>query len=220
MRSSKASLANILLALALGMTHAHAEAPTTQAALARAQGMLKQLNEAKQQLEIENAKLKASNAGLEQLIRHAKLETAERESDLASRSKERDSAKQSLVRVEKRNEQITARLEEVVAKYKESARTLQQTATDNEQLQRDLASVRGELANATSKNLALYQSSRTIMAKFKHKPRWTTLLQAEPFTGIKQVEIEDAVENYDRDMSEQLLDANIDAAQAGGETRE
>ena len=109
-------------------------------------------------------------------------------------------------------EQLTARLEEVVAKYKESARTLQQTDTDKQQLQRDLALARSELADAEKKNLALYQVSRTIMEKFKHKPRWTALLQKEPFAGIKQVEIEDAVENYERDMSEQLLDSNIDAA--------
>ena len=55
--------------------------------------------------------------------------------------------------------------------------------------------------------------SLIVLANFKTKPRWTALLQKEPFTGIKQVEVESSVEGYERALEDQLRDANLDAAE-------
>jgi len=220
MRNSRTAPLLVGLLLCLGGPAVHAEPPNAQAALARAQSMLRQLNDAKQQLELENAKLKASNAALEQQLKHAKLSLGEREGEVAARSKELEGAKGGMTRLETRNGQLTARLEEVVAKYKESARGLQQAEADKLDLERSLNATRVELADAEKKNLALYEISREVLTRFKHKPRWTAVLQKEPFTGLKQVEIETAVQDYERAMEEQLREGNLEAAQAGGETVE
>ena len=207
MRNSKAALLGVWLAL--GAPAAYAEPPNAQAALARAQGMLRQLNDARQQLELENAKLKASNAALEQQVKIAKLNVSAREADIALHARQAEQARGGLARTEKRNQQLTTRLEEVVGKYQDAARSLQQTEADKQQLQRDLSATRSALADAEDKNRALYATSREVLERFKHKSRWTALLQKEPFTGIKQVEVETAVENFEHTMQEQLLEKNL-----------
>ena len=211
MRSSKAAL--LVAWLALAGPAAYAEPPNAQAALTRAQGMLRQLNDAKQQLELDNARLKASNAALEQQIKIAKLNVSARESDIAVHAKQAQVARGGLARTEKRNQQLTTRLEEVVVKYKDTARSLQQAEADKQALQRDLNSTRSELADAEEKNRAMYATSREVLERFKHKSPWTALLQKEPFTGIKQVEVETTVENFEHDMQEQLLDKNLDSTE-------
>ena len=211
MRNSEAAL--LVAWLALAGPAAYAEPPNAQAALTRAQGMLRQLNDAKQQLELDNAKLKASNAALEQQIKIAKLNVSARESDIAVHAKQAQVARGGLARTEKRNQQLTTRLEEVVVKYKDTARSLQQAEADKQALQRDLNSTRSELADAEEKNRAMYATSREVLERFKHKSPWTALLQKEPFTGIKQVEVETTVENFEHAMQEQLLDKNLGASE-------
>ena len=215
MRNSKTAL--LVAWLVLAGPAAYAEPPNTQAALARAQSMLRQLNDAKQQLELDNAKLKASNAALEQQIRIAKLNVSARESDLAVHAKHAEQARSGLARIEKRKEQLTTRLEEVLLKYKDTARSLQQAEADKQDLQRDLTAMQRELADAEEKNRAMYATSREVLERFKHKSPWTTLLQKEPFTGIKQVEVESTVENFEHDMQEQLLDKNLGAGEPAPE---
>ena len=211
MRNSEAAL--LVAWLALAGPAAYAEPPNAQAALTRAQGMLRQLNDAKQQLELDNAKLKASNAALEQQIKIAKLNVSARESDITVHAKQAQVARGGLARTEKRNQQLTTRLEEVVVKYKDTARSLQQAEADKQALQRDLNSTRSELADAEEKNRAMYATSREVLERFKHKSPWTALLQMEPFTGIKQVEVETTVENFEHAMQEQLLDKNLGASE-------
>ncbi|CAN0466943.1 unnamed protein product, partial [Phaeothamnion confervicola] len=88
---------------------------------------------------------------------------------------------------------------------------------DKQALQLDLKAVRSELADAEEKNRAMYTTSREVLERFKHKSAWTALLQNEPFTGIKQVEVETAVENFEHAMQEQLLDKNLGASEADPE---
>ena len=212
MRNSRHARYGVSLLLAVGSVSLHAEPPNASAALARAQGMLRQLNDAKQQLELDNAKLKASNASLEQELKISRLNIGAREADIAARGKELSEAKSGQTRLETRNTQITTRLKEVVAKYKEVARTAQELEAAKEQLEGELKSARADLADAQEKNRAMYQTSGEILERFKHKSRWTALLQKEPFTGIKQVEVESTVEAYEGALQEQLHDRNLDAA--------
>lgn len=212
MRNSKAAL--LVAWLALAGPAAYAEPPNAQAALTRAQGMLRQLNDAKQQLELDNARLKASVAALEQQIKIAKLNVSARESDIALHAKQAEDARGGLARTEKRNQQLTTRLEEVVVKYQDTARSLQQAEADKQALQRDLKATQSELADAEEKNRAMYATSREVFERFKHKSPWTALPQKEPFTGIKQVEVETTVETFEHAMHEQLLDKNLGASEA------
>ena len=219
MRSSetRGGRRGVVLALALGCSFAHADPPNAlanaQTALARAQGLLRQLNEQKQQADVENAKLKATTASLEQELKHAKLESAEREADITARAKEAEQVNARLSHSNARNDKLTDKLKQVIAKYKETARGLKQSQAERDQLQSGLIAAKIELADAEKKNLALYQTNREILETYKKKSGWTALLQQEPVTGIKQVEIESKIEQIEHDMVDQLRDSNLDAAQ-------
>lgn len=220
MRNSRVTAWGAALLLVLGAGAAYAEAPNPQAALARAQGMLKQLNDAKQNLEVENAKLKASNASLEQQVKIARLNVGAREADIAARGQELGAARDKLARLEQRNEQLTARLEEVVGKYKDLKAEQAKLGATKEILERELSTTRAELADAEAKNRALYQASHEILERYQHKSRWTALLQKEPFTGIKQVEVESRVQADENALREQLRERNLDAVEEMAGTAE
>jgi chromosome segregation ATPase len=215
MRNSKLGLARgaVLVALALLSALAKAEAPNpqAQAALARAQGLLRQLNEQKQALELDNSKLKASNAGLEQQLKRAKLETGDQQALADARAKEIEQTSAKLVRAKERTEKFSARIKEIVAKYKDQARTLRDVEAEKARLQDELSAARTELADAEQKNLALYQVNREIIDKYKQKSRWSALLQKEPFLGFKQVEIENQAQALEQNSAKQLRDGNMDA---------
>jgi chromosome segregation ATPase len=167
---------------------------------------------AKQQLEFDNAQLKASNASLEQELKISRLYIGTREADVAARTKELSDARGSQTRLEARHTQLTTRLKEVVAKYKETARTVQELEASKELMEREVKLAREELAQAQEKNQAMYQVSSQVLEHFKRKPRWTALLQKEPFTGIKQVEVESSVEAYERALEDQLISPEAGAA--------
>lgn len=211
MRNSRAVSCSFALLLALAMGSAHAEPPNAQAALSRAQAMLKQLNDAKQQLEVDNAKLTASNASLEQQLKIARLNLAARDADVARRGSELGAARESLTRVEARKAQLTTRLEELVEKYKSLTQKHKALAASSADLERDLKATRAELADAEEKNRVMYETSVAILERYQHKSRWTALLQKEPFTGIKQVQVESDAAQFEQALREQLRDRNLDA---------
>lgn len=206
MRNSSRVARGFALLLSLGVGAALAEPPNAQAALARAQVMLKQLNDARQQLEMDNAKLKASNASLEQQLKIARLDVGAREADIAARGQELGSARDKLTRLEARKQKLGERHEALVGKYKALKAEHQATQAAKAELERNLDATRAELADAQQKNRALYATSQEILERYQHKSRWTALLQKEPFTGIKQVEVESRVQAYEDAMHEQLLD--------------
>ena len=141
------------------------------------------------------------------------LESAEREADITARAKEAEQVNARLSHSNARNDKLTDKLKQVIAKYKETACGLKQSQAERDQLQSDLTTAKAELADAEKKNLALYQTNREILETYKKKSGWTALLQKDPFTGIKQVEIESKVEQIEHDMVDELRDSNLDAAQ-------
>ncbi len=201
----------LLLTLVLTASGVRAEPPTAQAALTRAQGLLRQLDEQKQQLELDNAKLKATSASLEQQLKRANIEASDQQAAATARSKEIEQNALSLAHSKARNDKLTVRLKEVIAKYKDTGRTLRDSEAEKTSLQGQLNATRAELADAEKKNLALYQTNRELIDKYKQKSRWTSLLQKEPFVGFKQVEIENQAQTFEHDNAAQLRDSQQDA---------
>ena len=201
----------LLLTLVLTASGVRAEPPTAQAALTRAQGLLRQLNEQKQQLELDNAKLKATSASLEQQLKRANIEASDQQAAATARSKEIEQNALSLAHSKERNDKLTVRLKEVIAKYKDTGRTLRDSEAEKTSLQGQLKTTRAELADAEKKNLALYQTNRELIDKYQQKSRWTALLQKEPFVGFKQVEIENQAQAFEHDNAAQLRNTPQDA---------
>ncbi len=191
-----------------------ADPQQTAAALSRAQGLLRQIGQQKAQLEIENAKIKAANAGLEKKLKSAQARLDDTAADLESSQRQHARTEVLLERTRARLDKTTERLREFVEKYKTTAQSLAETKFEKQSVESELETTQGELADAEEKNLALYKSNREILDLYNNKSGWDGFLQKEPFTGIKDVQIENVVEQYEYEMYDQLRDGNLDAARA------
>ena len=178
----------------------------TQQAMARAQALLRQLAQEKATVDAELSKLRAENAKLKKDATRVQGELADSSSALATAAREAAGVRANLGRSEQRLERTEARLREVIAKYREKAASLRDTGTERDELKAQLATVSRQLADAERKNLALYQINKKILAEFEQEGPWDGLLRKEPFTGLKRVEIENLVQDYEDEIDAQQRD--------------
>lgn len=191
-----------------------ADPQQTAAALARAQGLLRQLGQQKAQLETENATLAAELAGTARRLKQATTKSNDLELDLASSERQHKRDASAIERLQSRLEKTTERLREFVEKFKTTANTLAQTEAEKSALETALARTQNELADAEQKNLALYTANIELLDRYTNKSPLDGLLQREPFTGIRKVDMENIREQYEYDMYDEVRDANLEAARA------
>ncbi len=215
MRASKPQrtfVAALMLALSAALPAAAQQAASDASAqaLARAQSLLRQLAQQKTAMEAELATLRAEHAKSMKSAAAIKAELAARTADLESAARETSGVKAKLSRREQQIERVTGQLREVVAKYKEKAATLRETEAARADLQTRLAATLQELTDAEKKNLALVRINRDILAEFEREGPWDGLLRKEPFSGLKRVEIENLVQDYEYEMGEHLRESSLE----------
>ncbi|MGD9601213.1 MAG: hypothetical protein AB7Q76_16855 [Gammaproteobacteria bacterium] len=210
----------LLLGAMLVLTGGSALAADPQQALLKAQGLLKQVAQQKAAAEAELAKLRGELAGKERTLTRLEEETrtqsatlAEREAGLARATAQGEALSARLAKTETRLEQTTAKLREVAGMYKDTRRELAETVAARDTLTAELAAVRKELADAEKKNRALYEVNAELLAEYRGKSAWDALRQAEPFSGIDGVAVENRIQDYEDRMAEQLRDVNVEAAE-------
>lgn len=191
-----------------------ADPQQTAAALARAQGLLRQIGQQKVQLETDNATLAAELAGTTQRLERAAAKLKNLELDLASSERQSERDASAIERLRSRLEKTTERLREFVEKYKTTSRTLAQTQFEKTTVEEELARTREELADAERKNLALYSTNVELLDLYTNKTPLQGILQREPFTGISNVEFENIRERYEYEMYDEVRDRNLEAARA------
>ena len=176
-------------------------------ALARAQALLKQVGAQNQQLQVELAKVQGDTAiklhksdrqvaKLQQDIKDktATLEAVQK--SLADSSQRNSALDRNLGRTRERLKQTEDKLREVIAKYHELARNLQQTRAEKADVEQHLAEETRRREDAEAKNRKLYQLNAELLKKFDDKGVMDALLQHEPFTGIKEVQMENMQQDY------------------------
>jgi septal ring factor EnvC (AmiA/AmiB activator) len=181
-------------------------------ALARAQGLLRQLAQQKAQVEGELAKLRAENAKLQKDGKRSEALLEERSAELESSARETAGVKAKLGSTEKRLERTTAQLKDVVVKYKERARLQRETEAEREDLRGRLEVATRELADAERKNLELYKLNKSLVAEFEKEGPWDGFRRKEPLLGFKQVEVENIAQEYEDKLREELRPANVEQA--------
>lgn len=170
----------------------------------RMQQQLQQVEQARTQAEQDKAAVLADKDKLERELDQAKAagrklagERAARgrlERELKSTVGERDALKARLADIE-------AKLAETQARLQATVQTLAQTESAKKQGESQLAGTRQELGQCRSHNGRLYTLSREMMAKYRDKSCQDALAQAEPFTGLKRVEVENLLEAW-RDVAD------------------
>lgn len=186
----------MVLALASAASFAQEARRPAGDASARLQQQVQQLASERTALQVENAQLKEQVAKLE---KDAKAFAGEKDSltrragTAESKVSRAEAGKQS---ASARLETTESRLNEVVGKYKELAEQLRKVETERNELARQAATDGQGLKVCAQKNVQLAGIANEALDRYEKKGCFGALAQAEPFTGLKRIEVENAVEEY------------------------
>lgn len=197
----------VLAAAALSGGAAYAETVrqggNEQAALvARMQQMVNDVTAERDALAAQNARLTEELAAAKKAheMQHVQMEKKLGGSETAlERYKENDAA------LRDRLAQDRARMQELVDKFRETAQNLRQVEMERVELRTDLAARQEEIRQCTRKNLELYQANLDLLDRYESKGVWDAMMQREPVTGLKRVEVENRIEEYRRRLDQMQM---------------
>jgi len=162
----------------------------------RLQTMLQQLNTEKTNLAAENAKLKA--------------ELDKTKSQLDSLTKERDAGTQKLNRnqqdlansqarsdaLQRGFDTLKGRFDQLVEQFRATVAQMKDLEQDRDHLKSVVTDYDVRVTACERNNDALYKSSLELIDLYEHKGVMTALLQKEPVTKLKRVQLENLMDRY------------------------
>jgi chromosome segregation ATPase len=195
-----------------------ATSPSWAANDSREKQMLRRMQQ--QVLQIEQARAQAEQ---EKAAALADKETAERELEkfgatkrqLAGERAARRRVEAELEAVQTENDALKTRLADTekqladsVALQRSTAQTLAQTESAKKQTEGELSGKVRDLQSCQTHNGSLYTLGREMMRKYRDKSCQDALAQAEPFTGLKKVEVENLLEIWRDRLDREKLGAS------------
>ncbi len=188
--------ASILFLPALGV---HAQDANTQRALQKAQFMLRQAASEKSELETQVGALK-------QQVEQLSKEIASTKASAASTQQRTEEKYGSAIALWKQHD---GELKDELENTKEQ---LKQTAKKQTELEAELAKQKNNFSICYENNKKLYDINGKLLNRYENKGLGDVLEQKEPFTGIKQVEIENLVQDYRYQLDDLRVQAEPAAA--------
>ena len=171
--------------------------------LRRMQQQVQQLDQARAQSEQEKAAAMADKETVERELEKLHSGEATIRRQLASERAARHRAESDLKALQVEGDALKARLAatekqlaDSVALQRVTAQTLAQAVSTEKQTEGKLASKAQDLRACQTHNGRLYAISREMMVKYQDKSCLDALAQTEPFTGLKQVEVENLLEAW------------------------
>jgi chromosome segregation ATPase len=165
-------------------------------ALARAQMLLRQVAQERSQLEAEATKLRAEKAALDKQVAAGKSRLKELQAELESNRRDNASLEKRLAGAKERTARTEIRLKEAIAEYRSTLAQLQSTEAARAEFLATSRARAAEIERCEANNTLLYQANLELLERYRDKGLADAWLQSEPFTGIKQVEIENVLEEY------------------------
>lgn len=175
-------LASVLLLVLVVSPCANA----TNDAIARAQFMIRQLNAEKSRLTSENQSLLADKKMLETKL--AKLEK--------KINRVEEQSKQSSQSMNGKLDELKQALSQEKDAHAETRQKLDAMTSEKQRLFGIAVDQTHVIDQCVGNNHKLYEATQELLGKYKNKGIWSVIKQDEPFTGIKQVEIENLVDDY------------------------
>jgi chromosome segregation ATPase len=163
----------------------------------REREMLRRTQEALRESQAENAELTAQKAAAEKQA-DEKLKSAATELDSA-----RKASKSAQSKLREQQENAASAQSDLMRKLADANRQIaaltsqqQDAAKELKRTQQDLDASKASTASCEAKNLKLYQYSEELMRRYQKKGVWAALAQKEPMTGIKEVGVENVLQEY------------------------
>ena len=142
-----------------------------------------------QQLGAEKARLTSENARLKQKLK--KLEAALEENEKkADQSQKKSQNLNHLLGKER------VKVNELVVKFRETIENLRVTERERNELNAKVQYLSAEMNTCSGKNVELANLGYELLDHYENKGMFSAMIQGEPFTQVKRVQIENLVEDY------------------------
>ncbi|MBN8281317.1 MAG: hypothetical protein J0M16_11965 [Gammaproteobacteria bacterium] len=171
-----------------------------------------------QQLASERTALQAENAGLKEKVARLEKESGSLAAEKESLARRAGAAEAKVGRAESGQQSAASRLataegrlNELVGKYKELAEQLRTIEAERGDLARRAATDGQALKVCAERNVQLADIALEALDRYQRKGCFGALAQAEPFTGLKRAEVENAVEDYRQRVDGLRLDPQSSA---------
>ncbi len=161
--------------------------------VAKLQAMMRQVSKERDNLKIENAKLKTELDGLNK--QHKALVADEKKVSRKLLSQQGNNRK-----LEARQQQTYDKLVQVVEKYKALKQQKHKLSTEYAQLQQVQQSTDEQLSICGQHNVKLISSAEELLQRYQDKGTFAALLQSEGLLQFKSVEMESIVQDYEDEI--------------------
>lgn len=194
-----------LLSGAPSVYAAHDQDRAAREAMRRAQLQVHQAEEQKAQLEEEKAKLRQELETARKEIGKQKTGVAAERRKRLAVEKDLQGARDEVSKLQQKSQNLEKSLAELTAKQADTSRRLAETEAEKKRAEETITARDKAIAASEDRNAKLYSYGREIMVKYEKKTCSDALSQAEPFTGLKKVEIENLLETYRDKVDEQRI---------------
>jgi chromosome segregation ATPase len=185
--------------LALGTLHAAVHA-ADEDSTSRVREMLHRTQEALRQAQSSNADLASQKDALEQKLKTAatQLDAAQSGSKAAQAalSGKLSSSQSAQADLTKKLAEAADKLAAATGQLNDAAKQLAARDAELAQLKQGLTQSTAANASCESKNVLLYTYSQEVLQAYRNKGVWASLSQKDPVLGLKQVDVENVVQEY------------------------
>ena len=165
-------------------------------ALKRMQFMLKQLNEEKALLEIKIGELEKENEKLDDELDEAKDNISDLEITVQRRDATITDLNNTVDQREAKIERREGQLRDVIGKYQDAQLLIVRLNDEIARLNDNIEEKNAAIEEFDTKNSKLYEANLKLLDLYKDKSVLDALLQSDGVTGLKQVEIENVLQEY------------------------
>jgi DNA repair exonuclease SbcCD ATPase subunit len=201
--------AALVLFVITGVSTALAADSDTRAA--REREMLRRAQEALRQSEEQNNELGHAKADAEQKLKDAaaQLDSARKtsRSALSALQSKLQAAAAAQTDLTEQLERAKQQIAQLTSQQQDTAKRLGAREAELNQTQQDLQLSKTENASCEAKNLKLYEYSDELVSRYQKKGVWAALAQKEPVVGIKEVGVENVVQEYREKLASQKISA-------------
>ena len=134
----------------------------------------------------------------------------------ATLEKKSGGQRKQLAEMTEQYQEADKNLQQMMQLYVDASSSLQQLQTEKEQEQKRLS---GEIQVCEKKNAQLYRISMDLMDKYQSKGFISVLLQAEPFTQLERVKIQNLMQEYgDKAEAAKIVSTRVPVSEPSNNT--
>lgn len=180
---------SMLLSIGAAGAEARRDAAGSGDAVRKAQYMLRKLSQEKASLQQENARLSAE-------IKELETQAKKLEKKLESTAKQLERANASNDKLVERVKNDREKITDLIGRYRETVRRLRVEQANVIHLTNAVQERNQWIDTCKANNGSLYEINMELVDRYRNKGLWQALRQAEPLTGIGEVQLEVIAEDY------------------------